>query len=121
MQTEIFYKNLGQNLKHLRKAKGMTQEEFGGLFNLTKSAIVNYETGIRKIPVDVLYRIAMFHNVTIDSLICKKQTIADVIQNEIGKTELSNREEDLLVNFIHLFKNMKEGNSNGKSNHKEQK
>lgn len=87
----------------------MTQEEFGGLFDLTKSAIVNYETGIRKIPVDVLYRIAMFHNVTIDSLICKKQTIADVLKNEIGEIQLDHKEEDFLVNFIHFFKNMKEG------------
>lgn len=115
MDTEIFYKNLGQNLKHLRKAKGMTQDQFGSLFGLTKSAIVNYESGIRKIPIDLLYQIAMFHDVTIDSLICKKQTIADVLKSEIGKMHLDQREEDVLINFLHVFKGMKEGNMNGKS------
>jgi transcriptional regulator with XRE-family HTH domain len=116
LNAETFYKNVGANLRHLRKQKGFTQEQFGNLFNLTKSAIVNYETGIRKIPVDLLYRIASFHGVTIDSLICKKQTIADVLQSEIGKTTLNESEEDLLITFIKAFKNMKEGNEHGKSN-----
>ena len=121
MDTEIFYKNLGQNLRHLRKAKGMTQEQLGSFFGLTKSAIVNYESGIRKIPIDLLYQIAMFHGVTIDSLICKKQTIADVLKNEIGKMHLDQHEEDVLINFLQVFKGMKEGKEHGKSINKEQK
>ena len=87
MDEKIFYKNLGQNLKHLRKAKGMTQEQFGSLFGLTKSAIVNYEAGIRKIPIDVLYQMAMFHDVTIDSLISKKppfQAVFDMTCNNVA-------------------------------------
>lgn len=121
MDEKIFYKNLGQNLKHLRKAKGMTQEQFGSYFGLTKSAIVNYEQGIRKIPIDVLYQIATFHDVTIDSLICKKQTIADVLKSEVGKLHLDQHEEDVLISFLQVFKGMKEGNMNGKSNCQKQK
>jgi transcriptional regulator with XRE-family HTH domain len=121
LDTEIFYKNLGQNLKHLRKAKGMTQDQFGSLFGLTKSAIVNYESGIRKIPIDLLYQIAQFHNVTIDSLICKKQTIADLMKSEIGKMHLNQHEEDVLINFLHVFKGMKEGMEHGKSKYQKQK
>lgn len=121
LDAENFYRNVGQNLKHLRKAKGLTQEQFGAFFDLTKSAIVNYETGIRKIPLDVLYRIAMFHDVTIDSLICKKQTIADVLKSEIGKTELSDQEEDVLITFIKAFKHMKEGTNHGNCKHKKSK
>ena len=121
MDEKIFYKNLGQNQKHLRKAKGMTQEQFGSLFGLTKSAIVNYEAGIRKIPIDVLYQMAMFHDVTIDSLISKKQTIEDVIKSEIGKLQLDQHEEDVLISFIHAFKGMKEGKEHGKSINQKQK
>lgn len=121
MDEKIFYKNLGQNLKHLRKSKSMTQEQFGSLFGLTKSAIVNYESGIRKIPVDVLYQMAMFHNVSIDSLICKKKTIEEVLKSEIGKMHLNQHEEDVLISFINVFKGMKEGNTHGKSKHQKQK
>lgn len=121
MDEKIFYKNLGQNLKHLRKEKGLTQDQFGSLFGLTKSAIVNYEAGIRKIPIDLLYQIAMFHGVTIDSLICKKQTIADVLKSEIGKLHLDQHEEDMLINFLHVFKGMKEGKEHGKSINQKQK
>lgn len=104
LDTKIFYKNLGQNIRHLRKQKGLTQEQFGEIFGLTKSAIVNYEIGIRKIPIDVLYQIAMFHNVTIDSLICKKKTIADILKNEIGETQLTDKAEDVLVSIINYLK-----------------
>jgi transcriptional regulator with XRE-family HTH domain len=121
LDEKIFYKNLGLNLRHLRKAKGMTQEQFGSLFGLTKSAIVNYESGIRKIPIDLLYQIAMFHDVTIDSLICKKQTIADILKSEIGKLHLDQHEEDVLINFLHVFKGTKEGKENGKSINQKQK
>lgn len=104
LDTKIFYKNLGQNIRLLRKKKGLTQEQFGEIFGLTKSAIVNYEIGIRKIPIDVLYQIAMFHNVTIDSLICKKKTIADILKNEIGETQLTDKAEDVLVSIINYLK-----------------
>lgn len=104
MNTEKFYQVLGKNLKLLRKEKGMTQEQFGEVFGLTKSAIVNYESGIRKIPVDLLVQISNFHNVSLDRLICKKTTIADVIQSEIGSTELNDQEEDVLVTLINYMK-----------------
>lgn len=106
---KFFIKNLGQNLKHLRKSSGYTQEQYGSFFNLTKSAIVNYENGIRKIPIDLLYQISMFHNVTIDSLICKKQTIKEVINGEIGEMYLDQYEEDFLIDFLKIIKGMKEG------------
>lgn len=109
LDAKIFYKNLGQNLKHLRKSSGYTQEQYGSFFNLTKSAIVNYENGIRKIPIDLLHQISMFHNVTIDSLICKKQTIKEVINGEIGEMYLDQYEEDFLIDFLKIIKGMKEG------------
>lgn len=104
MNTKNFYQTLGKNLKHLRKQKGLTQEQFGEHFGLTKSAIVNYESGIRKIPADLLVQIANFHDVSLDHLICKKKTIADVIQSEIGSAELNDQEETVLVTLINYMK-----------------
>lgn len=121
MVQECFYKKLGKNLKKLRKDQGLTQEQFGELFGLTKSAIVNYETGIRKIPIDVLLQISYTFNVSLDELTTKRHTIADVLKNEIGNMELTDHEEDLLVNFIKALKHMKEVNESGKSNCKKQK
>ncbi len=110
MDTKNFYKNLGQNLRHHRKITGLTQEQFGAMFGVTKSAIVNYEAGIRKIPIDLLYQIANYYGVTVDSFFCKKHTIAEVLSDEIGKMKLNKKEEDLFINFLHAFKKMKEGN-----------
>lgn len=103
MDAEIFYKNLGQKLKHLRKSSGMTQEQLGALLGITKSAMVNYESGIRKIPFDLLVQITKHFNITIDSLIMKQITLADVIQNEIGATALTEQQEALLIQFINTL------------------
>ena len=115
MTQECFYKKLGANLKKLRRKHGLTQEQFGEQFGLTKSAIVNYETGIRKIPIDVLIQIAYTYNVSLDKLTAKKHTIADVLKSEIGHIELSESEEELIVNFLKSFKRMKEVNQIGNS------
>ena len=103
MHTEIFYKNLGQKLKYLRKQSGMTQEQLGMQLGITKSAIVNYETGIRKIPFDLLVKIADQFQITIDSLITKQKTLADLIRSEIGQTELTDHQEKLLISYIEIL------------------
>lgn len=117
LDTKNFYKHLGFNIKSLRKKHGMTQEEFGKQFNLTKSAIVNYETGIRKVPIDVLLQISYSYDISLDSLTSKKPTIADVLESEIGHIELTENEEELIVNFLRSFKRMKEVNESGNSKH----
>lgn len=103
MKQECFYKTLGANLKSLRKSKGLTQEQFGTQFGLTKSAIVNYETGIRKIPIDTLIQIAYAYDVSIDTLTAKKRTVADVLRSNIGSKQLNDKQEQLLINYIELL------------------
>ena len=103
MNAEIFYKNLGQKLKQLRKLNNLTQEQLGEQLGITKSAIVNYETGIRKIPFDLLVQIAYMFNITVDSMITKQITLADIIQNEIGQKQLTDHQEQLLIKYIQIL------------------
>ena len=103
METEIFYKNLGHNLRCIRKQHKITQEQLGKQLGLTKSAIVNYETGIRKIPFDVLVKFSDSYNIEIKSLYKKKKTVADVINSKLGKKELTDHQEQLLINYIELL------------------
>lgn len=103
LDTEFFYKNLGQKLKKYRKDSGFTQEQLGAKLGITKSAIVNYETGIRKIPFDVLASLCDLYKVRIDDLVTKQTTLNDILQNEIGQTPLSETQERLLINYIELL------------------
>lgn len=113
MDAEIFYKHLGKNLKHYRKQCRKTQEQLGNEIGITKSAIVNYETGIRKIPLDVLIKISQIYGVSVDSLTGRKTTIADILKSEIGTTELDEHEEEMLISFLKALLYKKAGNKNG--------
>ena len=112
MDTEIFYQKLGQKLKDLRKSRGFTQEQLGEYVGITKSAIVNYEAGIRKIPLDLLSKLADFHAVSIDSLFEREKTLQNVLESSLSKNELSDRQEQLLVGFIEILLGV---NEHGKS------
>lgn len=50
--------NIGENLKRIRKNKGLTQEQLAKLSNLSKNAIYNYENNKRIPAIDVLGEIA---------------------------------------------------------------
>lgn len=112
LDTEIFYQKLGQKLKDLRKSRGFTQEQLGEYVGITKSAIVNYEAGIRKIPLDLLSKLADFHAVSIDSLFEREKTLQNVLESSLSKNELSDRQEQLLVGFIEILLGV---NEHGKS------
>lgn len=57
------------NLKQLRKAKGITQTQFASIFNISSGTIAMWETGKRMPDTEMLRRIAQFFNVSIDFLL----------------------------------------------------
>lgn len=63
------YCSFGENLKKLRKGRGMTQSELGSKIGLSKAVISKYETGLGYPSFDVLIRIARFFGVTTDYLL----------------------------------------------------
>lgn len=103
MNTEKFYQEIGNSIRYIRKEHKLTQEQLGKLLGLTKSAIVNYETGIRKIPVDVLVKFTNLYGISIDRMIKKQKTLADVIQSETGNITLTEQQEQLLINYIQVL------------------
>ena len=63
------YSNFGENLKTLRKSRGMTQKELGQKVNLSKAVVSKYENGMGYPSFDVLIHIAQFFGVTTDYLL----------------------------------------------------
>lgn len=59
----------GERLKILRNEKQMTGEELGKIFNVTKTAISNWENGNRFPDEPVLIQIADYFNVALDYLL----------------------------------------------------
>lgn len=58
-------------LKDLREDNDLTQEELSKKLNITRSALGNYELGIREPSVELLIKIADYFNISLDYLLCR--------------------------------------------------
>lgn len=63
------YCEFGENLRKLRKGRGLTQSELGGQIGLSKAVVSKYETGLGYPSFDVLIRMAKFFGVSTDYLL----------------------------------------------------
>ena len=59
----------GELLKHLRKGKGLTQEQLAEHFNVSSRTVSRWETGSNMPDVETLIEIADFYDVDIRELI----------------------------------------------------
>lgn len=65
----MHYSDFGENLKHLRKSRNLTQTDFGSKVGLSKAVVSKYENGIGYPSLDVLVRIAQYFGVTTDYML----------------------------------------------------
>mgnify|MGYP000523756457 CR=1 FL=1 len=60
---------LARNLKYLRLAYGLTQDDLGAFLNISRQAYSNYETSKRTPDLDSLMRLADIYGVSLDQLV----------------------------------------------------
>ncbi len=58
-----------ERLKQLRAERGLTQQQVASAIGITKSALANYEVGLREPSVEIIKAICRFYGVTSDYLI----------------------------------------------------
>lgn len=61
-------KRISRNIRSLRKAYGLTQEELGAVLGLEKTTITNYEKGIREPDREKAAKIAQYFMVSVEEL-----------------------------------------------------
>lgn len=49
---------VGQQIRNVRKAKGLTQKELGAKLGVADSVITNYESGKQNLTLDTIQKIA---------------------------------------------------------------
>lgn len=76
---------LGENIKQLRKNKGLTQKELGELVGVKAITIRKYESNEREPNVDTLNKIATALGVTINDLAGSKKTLTQQLIEEALK------------------------------------
>jgi len=69
--------DLGQKLKDLRKARGLTQLQVAERVGISKAMVSSYELSTRQPSYDILIRLALLFGVSTDHLlgIDRKQTL----------------------------------------------
>ena len=65
----MFWEDLVARLRKLRERYGYTQQDVADRIEIGKSAYRSYENNDRRIPVDVLTRVAALYNVSMDELL----------------------------------------------------
>lgn len=61
--------HIGVQIKRLRKAKKMTQDELAMRINVSKAAVSSYENGSRLPSYDILIKLAQMFRVSTDNLL----------------------------------------------------
>lgn len=66
---EQFLRDLGERIRELRKARGMTQSELAGRLGVTQALIASYESARRSVPLRKLCLLAEALGVSIEDCI----------------------------------------------------
>jgi len=99
-------KYLANNIKHLRTLKGLTQEQFSTILDVSRSRISSYEENRAIPPIDFLVDLSEYFNIPIDVFIKNDLTSAtDAAFIEIGKKRILfpitiNEENEDLIDLV---------------------
>tara|TARA_Y100000739_G_C20533840_1_gene430258 strand:+ start:273 stop:935 length:663 start_codon:yes stop_codon:yes gene_type:complete len=66
---------IGKNIKKIRNTKGLSQTEFGKIFDLTRGSIGSYEEGRAEPKIETLKEIAKKFSISLDDIITKELTV----------------------------------------------
>jgi transcriptional regulator with XRE-family HTH domain len=90
--------DFGDKLRQLRTTKHLSQEQLAKKLSITKSMISAYENSVRLPSYDVLIKIALFFNVSIDFLFGFEK------RQYLDTTDLSEQQINVLLLLIDQFK-----------------
>lgn len=73
---------IGSNIKKLRKVKGLSQQAFAELFNLTRGNISSYEELRAEPKIEVAIEIAKYFSIPLSELLEKQLTVNEILNFE---------------------------------------
>lgn len=68
-EIKLFYKNIGLNIKSLRKRNRLKQDDLAKELGLSRTSIVNIESGNQRPNLHFIYILALKYGASIDELI----------------------------------------------------
>lgn len=71
--------HVGNNIKKLRKVKGMSQQAFGDVFNLTRGNISSYEEMRAEPKIEIVLKIANYFGIPVQHLIERNLSVNEIL------------------------------------------
>jgi len=65
----LFQQTVGSIIKDRREQEGMTQEQIAHVLDMKRPTYANLECGRNRIPSDVIWRLAVYYGVSVQSLL----------------------------------------------------
>ncbi len=78
----------GKNIKYIRQSNGFSQQQFAGLFELSRASIGSYEEGRAEPKIETLIKIANHFHVTVDQLVRGNVDANSIVQDRTEKESL---------------------------------
>lgn len=75
-------RQIGSNIKKLRKVKGLSQQAFGELFNLTRGNISSYEEFRAEPRIEVVLQIAKYFSIPVSEFLERQLTVNEILHFE---------------------------------------
>lgn len=124
IRGEVF-ESLGDKLRNLRENKGLTLIKLSNELNISKTSLANYESGTRRVPLDILIKFSDYYSVSVDDLLdipfsktnennknefieAKYKTNNEIWLKEVGQVEWTEEDFYKLIDYAKLLK--KSGN-----------
>ena len=90
--------NLAKSIKNARLAKGITQEEFAEMLNVSSTHIKHLESGHRKPSIDMLFSICKITDMSIDIIVLGNKLFSEEIDQQLfSSIKLCSKEEKSLI------------------------
>lgn len=86
--------NFAARLKKLRKENGLTQEELGWRLEVSRSAVANWEKGMRCPSPVTMRQIAILFNVSSDYLCGRSESRRNTVISPVSQIDLSGLNAD---------------------------
>ena len=80
---------IGKNIKKIRSAQKISQNEFSDLFNVSRASVGSYEEGRAEPRIDTIISIANHFSLSIDALLTKELTYDELYQLNILEHDTS--------------------------------
>jgi Predicted transcriptional regulators len=102
---------IGERLRNLRKAKGMTQEQVAAYLNAAKSTVSQYENNVNEPDLQTLVKLADLFGVSVDHLFGRDEPADKKDEKSdwphLLKEKLTEEEAEYLQESLAMYRKLK--------------